>query len=84
MRLRRTWRDKPAAPTVAPDDEELVTRDAEESIVAALHESDTAVDAMHDTAADAGRETGDRQRWKIGAAGLALAVLGLLVARRRR
>jgi hypothetical protein len=63
-------------------DEEVV-RDAEESLVAALQESDTAVEALQDTSIDGGLPLADR-RWRIGLAGLLLAVLGLVVARRRR
>ena len=65
----------------ALDDSEVV-RDAEESLVAALQESDTAVEALQDsgTDADALRE---RRRWQIGLAGLLLAFLGVVVARRR-
>jgi hypothetical protein len=63
-------------------DEEVV-RDAEESLVAALQESDTAVEAFQDTSVDGGSPLAD-PRWRIGLAGLLLAALGLVVARRRR
>lgn len=63
------------------DDE--VVRDAEESLVAALQESDTALEALHDAGTDQAA-TGDRRGWRIGIAGLILAALGLVVARRRR
>lgn len=64
------------------DDHEVV-RDAEESLVAALQESDTAVEALHDSGAD-GRALRDQRRWRIGIAGMMLALLGIMVARRRR
>ncbi|MCW2921064.1 MAG: hypothetical protein JWL76_938 [Thermoleophilia bacterium] len=64
------------------DDHEVV-RDAEESLVAALQESDTAVEAMQDSGAD-GRSLRDSRRWRIGVAGTLLALLGIMVARRRR
>ena len=63
--------------------DEAVVRDAEESLVAALQESDTAIEALQDADADA-RDGHDSRRWKIGVAGLVLAVLGIVVARRRR
>lgn len=74
------WRRRGSAAEIA---EELVVRDAEESLVAALQESDTAVEALGDTGADAGSE-GARRRWTIGIAGTLLALLGVMVARRRR
>lgn len=58
-------------------------RDAEESLVAALQESDTAVEAIGDAGADAADDIAGR-RWKIGIAGTMLALLGIVVARRRR
>jgi hypothetical protein len=64
------------------DDPEVV-RDAEESLVAALQESDTAVEALHDSGTD-GRSLRDSRRWRIGIAGTLLALLGIVVARRRR
>lgn len=63
--------------------DEQVVRDAEESLVAALQESDTAVEALGDSGVD-GRTAGSRRRWTIGIAGALLAVLGIVVARRRR
>jgi hypothetical protein len=63
--------------------DEQVVRDAEESLVAALQESDTAVEALGDSGVDA-RADGARRRWTIGIAGTLLAVLGIVVARRRR
>ena len=63
--------------------DEQVVRDAEESLVAALQESDTAVEALVDSGSDAGAE-GTRRRWTIGIAGSLLALLGIMVARRRR
>lgn len=65
------------------DGDEGVVRDAEESLVAALQESDTAVEAIADSSADAPAHGRDR-RWKVGAAGVVLAALGIIVARRRR
>jgi hypothetical protein len=64
------------------DDPEVV-RDAEESLVAALQESDTAVEALQDSGTD-GRSLRDSRRWRIGIAGTLLALLGIMVARRRR
>ncbi len=64
------------------DDQEVV-RDAEESLVAALQESDTAVEAMQDSGTDRASWR-DARRWRIGIAGTLLALLGILVARRRR
>ena len=64
------------------DDQEVV-RDAEETLVAALQESDTAVEALHDSGTD-GRSPHDSRRWRIGIAGTLLALLGIVVARRRR
>jgi hypothetical protein len=61
--------------------DEQVLRDAEQSLVAALQESDTAVEALQDADAVAPRVT---RRWRVGIAGLVLATLGLVVARRRR
>jgi hypothetical protein len=63
--------------------DEQVVRDAEESLVAALQESDTAVEALGDSGVDA-RADGSRRRWTIGIAGTLLALLGFMVARRRR
>jgi hypothetical protein len=63
--------------------DEQVVRDAEESLVAALQESDTAVEALGDSGSDA-RADGSRRRWTIGIAGAFLALLGVMVARRRR
>jgi hypothetical protein len=60
-----------------------VLRDAEESLVAALQESDTAIETLGDAGTD-GAAGDSRRRWTIGAAGLALALLGFMVARRRR
>ena len=57
-------------------------RDAEESLVAALHESDTAVEAMQDSGLDSDVAR-SRWTWRIGLAGLVLALLGIMVARRR-
>jgi hypothetical protein len=71
------------APAELADDASAVLRDCEESLVAALQESDTAVEAIGDTGSDAGSAR-SRRRWTIGAAGLALAALGFMVARRRR
>jgi hypothetical protein len=65
----------------APDG--VVVRDAEESFVAALQESDTAVETIGDSNATSRREAW-RNRRAIGAAGVLLAALALLVARRRR
>lgn len=65
------------------DLEDEVVRDAEESLVAALQESDTALEALHDAGTDQAT-AGDARRWRIGIAGLILAALGLVVARRRR
>jgi hypothetical protein len=62
------------------DEQEAIVRDTETSLVAALQESDSAVDATHDAAADAGRRT---RRRMLTVAGVVLAGLGLLVARRR-
>ena len=78
MGLRRRSRDGDAG---IVDDQEVV-RDAEESLVAALQESDTAVEAMQDSGVD-GSAVRDVRRWKIGIAGALLALLGILVARRR-
>lgn len=58
-------------------------RDAEESLVAALQESDTAVEALHDSGTDA-YSLRDSRRRRIGIAGMLLALLGIMVARRRR
>jgi hypothetical protein len=63
--------------------DEQVVSDVEESLVAALQESDTAVEALGDSGADA-RADGSRRRWTIGVAGTLLALLGIMVARRRR
>lgn len=82
MGIRR-GRDKVRGEQGAEVDELEVLRDAEESLVAALQESDTAVEALHDTAHDAPDDR-SRQRWTVGLAGLVLAVLGFVVARRRR
>lgn len=73
----------------APDgdpgvDPETVARDAEESLVAALQESDTAVEALHDVGAGVVPDAGAAARPKLWVAGAVLAVLGLVVARRRR
>lgn len=62
------------------DEQQAIVRDTETSLVAALQESDSAVDATQDAAADAGRRT---RRRMLTAAGLLLAALGMLVARRR-
>jgi hypothetical protein len=64
-------------------DEQEVVRDAEESLVAALQESDTAAEALQDSASD-GRSLRESRRWRIGIAGTLLALLGIMVARRRR
>ena len=79
------WRRRDRlAPDVELVDQQEVVRDAEESLVAALQESDTAVEAIQDSASHAGTEPAtDRRRWAVGAA-LALAILGVFVARRRR
>ena len=60
-----------------------MTRDAEESLVAALQESDTAIEALGDSGSDP-RTGRDRWHWSIGLAGTVLAILGLVVMRRRR
>ena len=73
-------RHRRSADDAVTDDE--VLRDAEESLVAALQESDTAVEAIHDSGSDAAE--GRDRRWKIGAAGVLLALLGVMVTRRRR
>ncbi len=78
--MARRRRSRPDAGVL--DDHEVV-RDAEESLVAALQESDTAVEAMHDSGADGG-SLHDARRWRIGIAGALLALLGIMVARRRR
>lgn len=65
-------------------DPEAVARDAEESLVAALQESDTAVEALHDVGAGVVPDPGATVRPKLWVAGALLAVLGLVVARRRR
>lgn len=70
-------------PSTLGADAELVLRDAEESLVAALQESDTAVEAIHDTGADESPRR-SRRRWKLAAGGLVLALLSIMVARRRR
>lgn len=77
----RGFRGRNRASSHELDDE--VVRDAEESLVAALQESDTAIEALHDAGADHA-VSGDRRRLRIGLAGLLLAMLGLVVARRRR
>ncbi len=64
------------------DADEAVLRDAEETLVAALQESDTAVEAMQDAEHDV-REGRISRRWSFGIAGALLAVLGVVVARRR-
>jgi hypothetical protein len=64
-------------------DEELAERDTEEALIAALQESDTAVETLHDTSQDHPRSA-RRRRGTIGLAGLLLALLALVVARRRR
>jgi hypothetical protein len=80
MRLRRGHTQVRSSEQL---EEQELLRDAEESLVAALQESDTAVEALGDTGADAtGRAS--RRQWTIGAAGLVLAALGFMVARRRR
>jgi hypothetical protein len=81
--MARRRRHRNVLETEHVDDQELL-RDAEESLVAALQESDTAAEALADSNADASPLPGSRRRWTIGAAGLMLAVLGLVVARRRR
>lgn len=66
--------------------DEAVVRDAEESLVAALQESDTAIEAIADSGSDADgapHARGSRRRWTVGIAGLVLAALGIMVARRR-
>lgn len=63
--------------------DDAVIRDAEESLVAALQESDTAVEAFHDAEVDA-RAGRSSNRWRVGIAGVLLAALGFVVARRRR
>lgn len=87
MRLRRAWQGARAASEAIGESADAgdadVALDAERSLVAALQESDTAVETMQDTSADGRREVPGRA-WTIGAAGLILAGLGLLVARRRR
>ena len=75
------WRRRESAAAEVAD--EQVVRDAEESLVAALQESDTAVEALGDSGTDA-RADGTRRRWTIGLAGAFLALLGVVVARRRR
>ncbi|MBC7461339.1 MAG: hypothetical protein H7287_08250 [Thermoleophilia bacterium] len=65
----------------ASDDERAV-RDVEEGLIAALQESDTAVEALQDSTQDAPRSA-RRTRHAVGAAGLLLALLALVVARRR-
>jgi len=70
------------APMAGADADETVVRDAEESLVAALHESDTAVETVRDETID-GAVRAPNRRWTVGFAGLILALLGLLVARRR-
>lgn len=77
------WRRRGQAADADLVDEHEVVRDAEESLVAALQESDTAVEALGDSTADAALE-GSRRRWTIGVAGTLLALLGFVVARRRR
>ncbi|MCW2923127.1 MAG: hypothetical protein JWM98_531 [Thermoleophilia bacterium] len=72
-----------AGPGARDDSEpEELVRDAAESLVAALHESDTAVEAMGDSGGSTPAAQGLR-RWHVGLAGLLLAALGILVARRR-
>lgn len=85
IRLRRIGaitgsRDLAVSPVGAEAEE--VVRDAEESLVAALQESDTAVEAMGDSTVD-GPYAAPSRRWQIGVAGLLLAALGIIVARRR-
>jgi hypothetical protein len=75
MGLRRRGR----ALDPAQELDEAVVRDAEESLVASLQESDTAVEALRDDESDL---TG-RHRWQVGLAGVLLAVLGIMVVRRR-
>jgi hypothetical protein len=75
------WRRRDAASEELVD--EQVVRDAEESLVAALQESDTAVEALGDSGMNPGAD-GSRRRWTIGIAGSLLALLGIMVARRRR
>jgi hypothetical protein len=70
-------RARPLEPTQELD--ESVVRDAEESLVAALQESDTAVEMLHDDESDMPH----RPWWHIGLAGIVLAALGIMVARRR-
>ncbi len=62
--------------------DEQVVRDAEASLVAALQESDTAMETFQDAELDS-RSGAASRRWTITIAGLALAALGLVVARRR-
>jgi hypothetical protein len=81
MGLLRRSRIEDATPELA-DDASAVLRDAEESLVAALQESDTAVEAMGDTGSHA-PDAAARRRWTIGVAGVVLAALGIMVARRR-
>ena len=64
-------------------DHDLAVRDTEEALIAALQESDTAAETLHDTSLDHPRSA-RRRRGAIGAAGLLLALLALVVARRRR
>lgn len=77
--MGRRRRNRPGVDLV---DEHEVLRDAEDSLVAALQESDTAVEALHDSETD-GRSLRDDRRVRIGIAGALLALLGVLVARRR-
>ncbi|MCW2974601.1 MAG: hypothetical protein JWN72_2874 [Thermoleophilia bacterium] len=64
-------------------DDERAMRDVEEGLVAALQESDTAVETLQDSTQDAPR-VARRRRGAIGAAGMLLALLALVVTRRRR
>jgi hypothetical protein len=64
-------------------DDERATRDLEAGLVAALQESDTAVEALQDGSVDRPLHE-RRRRGLIGVAGLLVATLALVVARRRR
>lgn len=64
------------------DDPDVVTRDVEETFIAALQESDTAVETIQDAGATPHAAWWRRHR-RVGVMGMLLALVGLMVARRR-
>jgi hypothetical protein len=79
---RPTTRDSGDVEAESLGADDAVVRDAEQSLVAALQESDTAIETMQDAEAD-GVTALHSNRVRVTLAGLALALLALLVARRR-